>query len=197
MKLKIVKLEAHPHQRKPVRIVADGAIGSRGIFGGHIIPVLILDTSERPDIEEVIRVHSATLEAGDMICQWGELNEHKGFIALIIRFVRPIETMLILEFDIAKQGIFIEQALTGRGLYLQAGREGDRYIHDIARPKVLMEIPDTGFRQTWDSLFHKYLTKEYRARGLGRAEAKRASKAAIVELRRLTTIQMKDQGPQT
>ena len=64
-----------------------------------------------------------------------------------------VEAIVIIEFDIAKQGIFVEHSLSGKGLYIQSGRDGDRLLKDPHRPKVLLEIPNVGFRKDWDSLF--------------------------------------------
>lgn len=37
----------HPREAHPVKIVADGAISTVGLRGGRLLPVLLLDTSER------------------------------------------------------------------------------------------------------------------------------------------------------
>jgi hypothetical protein len=179
------------YESRPVRIVADAAVSSRGLAGGRLIPLVILDTSDRPDIDEFIRVHQ-TLGPGDVQTQWGQIPGHEGTTALYLRFVRPSELMIILEFDIVKQGILVEQALFGKGLYIQAGREGDRLRNDPDRPKVLLEIGDTGFGTIWDTIFQKHLAKWYRSQGLGRSESKRAARAAIDEMREFGRFRMRD-----
>ena len=50
-------LPVEPIARTPVPIVAEGAISSTTLGDGRLIPVLILDTSNRPDIDEFVRVH--------------------------------------------------------------------------------------------------------------------------------------------
>ena len=182
------------HERQPVRIVSDAAISIRGLFGGRLIPLLILDTTDRPDIDELVRVH-ASFQTGDAKSQWAELDGHAGYISLILKFVRPLETTVVIDFDIAKQGILVEQALTGMGLYIQAGRDGDRYSNDPNRSKVLLELPDTGFKNAWDDLFHKYLRKYFQESGLGRSDAKRAAQCAIQELRKFSSFRMRDLLP--
>ncbi len=160
-------------------------------MGGRLVPLIIIDTSERPDVEELIRVHQS-LGPGDIKIQWGQVLGHHGTAALFLKFLRPSELFLVLEFDIVKQGIIVEQALTGKGLYLQAGREGDRFIKDPHRPKILLEIGDTGFRKIWDAEFHKYLAKDFRARGLSRNESRHAARTTIEELRKLGSLRMRD-----
>src|SRR6266536_2220208 len=53
-----------------VPIVADGAMAGPVAEGANI-PLVILDTSKRPDIAEAIRVH-AYLPPGDVASSWGE-----------------------------------------------------------------------------------------------------------------------------
>jgi len=182
----------HPYEARPVRIVADAAVSSRGVLGGRLVPLLILDTSDRPDIEELIRVHQTSKNPGDVKIQWARLQGHEDSVALFVTFIRPSEATIVLEFEIVKQGILVEQALIGRAIYIQAGREGDRLIEDPNRPKVLFEIGDTGFTKDWDSMCHKHLARYFRSKGLGRAEAKRAARATIVERRKIGSFRMPD-----
>lgn len=192
MKPRKIELRVSPHEIQPVPIVADAAVSTRGALGGRLVPLVILDTSDRPDIDELIRIHQAATTPGDVKTQWAERDGRGGHIALILTFVRPSEAIVILEFDIAKQGILVEQILTAKGLYIQSGRIGDRLIKDLGRPKILLEVADTGFRKDWDRLFQKYLTKHFRAKGLGRSDAKQAALSAIAELRKLGSIRMRD-----
>lgn len=53
------------HEKRAVTIVADAGIAVDGIGGGRLIPLLILDTTDRPDLEELIRVHQH-LTPGDV-----------------------------------------------------------------------------------------------------------------------------------
>lgn len=78
-----------------------------------------------------------------------------------------------------------------KALYIQAGREGDRLKHDVNVPKVILEVPDTGFGKTvWEKTYFRYTTAKLRERGLSRVNAKRAAKEAISELRKLGTLRM-------
>jgi hypothetical protein len=162
--------------------VADAGISTRGIGGGRLIPLVILDTSDRPDIEEFIRVHQTAVNLGDCTAQWGQIEGHEGTVALFLMFIRPSEVTIILEFNIAKEGILVDQALFGKGLYIQAGREGDRLIKDPHRPKVLLHVGDTGFEKTWDALWPKHLEKHLRTKGLAKSDARRAARTAIEEM---------------
>jgi hypothetical protein len=182
---------SHEREKDALRIVADGAIGHPGVGEGRLIPLVILDTSSRPDLEEYIRVHQYG-GAGDVKCQWGQLIGHDNTVALVLSFIRPAELVAIVEFDLQRHhGVLVEQVLGTKALYIQTGREGDRLKHDVNLPKVILEVPETGFgRQFWDRIYCRYTTAKLRERGLNSADAKRAAKESIAELRKLGTVRM-------
>lgn len=173
------------HEGNPVRIVDDGALAARDVNDGRVNPVLILDTSDRPDIEEFIRAHESASNLGDFTMQWGQLEGHEGTVALFLTFIRPVEAVIILEFDITEEGIIVDQALLGRGLYLQAGREGDRFIDDVHRPKVMLNFGESDFQETWNKLWRKHVQKYLRTQGLTKSAARRATEEIIKETRKL------------
>jgi hypothetical protein len=182
---------SHEREKDALRIVADGAIAHPGVGEGRLIPLVILDTSSRPDLEEYIRVHQY-VRAGDVKSQWGQLIGHNNTVALVLWFSRPAELVAILEFELQRNhGVLVEQVLGSKALYIQAGREGDRLKHDVSLPKVILEVPDTGFgKKFWDKIYFQYTTAKMRERGMNRADAKRAAKESIKELRKLGTVRM-------
>ena len=177
-------------QQRRVPIVGDAAIAAARIGDGKLIPLVIIDTSERSDLDEVIRLH-AHLGPGDVKVQWGMPLEKTDKIILVLSFRNPIEAVAILEFDIVLQGILVDQILTARVFYLQSGRPGDRYITNPSAPRIFVEVPDTGVRGHWDKLFHKRVAKHMRAKGLGRQQAKSAAAQAIQEMRAVGRFRMK------
>src|SRR5947208_7934941 len=138
-----------PRERHPVRIVSDALVSTRGTYGGRMLLVLLLDTSDRPDIEELIRLHQSR-GPGDVNTHWGQVDRHEGTVALFLKFIRPIELFMVLEFDIAKHGFMVDQILIGQGLYIcKADGDDDRLMKNPDRPKVIVEVPDTGFAEPW------------------------------------------------
>src|SRR6266853_4244348 len=98
MKAKKTEIQVHhPREARPVRIVADAAVSVRGLHGGRLLPLLLLDTSDRPDIAELIRVHES-FGTGDVKVQWGQVQGHEGTVALFLTFIRPLELFMVLEF---------------------------------------------------------------------------------------------------
>jgi hypothetical protein len=180
----------HEREKDALRIVGDGAIAHASIGEGRLIPLVILDTSCRPDLEEHIRVHQY-IGPGDVNCQWGQVMGHENTVALILSFSRPSEVVAIVEFDLQRNhGILVEQILAAKALYIQAGREGDRLKHDVNLPKVILEVPELGFRRYWDKIHWRHATAKMRERGLSRAGAKRAAKQAIEEMRKIGAVRV-------
>jgi hypothetical protein len=177
-------------EARPVRIVWDAAIATTIIGDGRLIPLLIIDASERPDVSELVRIHKH-LPLGDVICQWGDLDAGDGKIDLFLRFERPVELVLILQFDVVRQGGLVDYILIAKAVYIQPGREGDRFVASMDNPRILVEIPDTGFQEEWNRMFHKHILLDLRRRGLSRKEAKLAATRFIEEWREFGRFRMK------
>lgn len=156
-----------------------------GVGEGRLVPLLILDGEQRPDIAEMIRIHEE-LSSGDFAAQWGRLPNRDGTISLILKFIRPAELNVILEFDIEKQGGIVDMIIRARALYLQAGKEGDRLMSTMQQPRILVEIGDLEFDKEWDKMLRKHIAKRLRKEGLGRTEAKRAVESFLQEWRRMS-----------
>lgn len=125
MKLSLRRYQLIPmnsaEEARVVPIVGDAAIATAGVGHGRLIPPVIVDTTNRPDLAEVIEAQ-AHLPAGDVIVQWGSLPKRRDHIALVLKFLRPTERAAVIQFDIAHQGILVEHILQLNGLYIQAGK---------------------------------------------------------------------------
>jgi hypothetical protein len=152
-----------------------------------MFPLVILDTTERPDIDAVIAAHDHG-PPGDVRVQWGRLPHREETVTLILTLLRPVEAVVMVEFDLNKNhGVIVEQILQNRGLYVQPGRPGDRLKDDPQRPKIIVEVADTGFKATWDRLFLAHTALMLRRRGMGRGEAKRAAKEVTGTIRKIAS----------
>lgn len=160
-------------ERRPVPIHDVGAIGIAGHLSGRIVPVIIADLNERPDIREVIRIHEHS-DPGDMKMQWG-LPEIPGIIRLILEFHRPVETLVLFDFSIVRFGVAVDAIFRNRMIYIQAGTALTKISDDPNAPKILCEIPSTGVEDQWDRMFKKALVKTFRLKGLSRSAAKNAT----------------------
>jgi hypothetical protein len=172
-----------------IPIVHDGAIAG-AIADGRLLPVLLIDTSERPDVRELLRVHEH-LGSGDVEFDWGLSLESKDDVILHLRFLRPMEVHVLLLFDVRHQAILVEGILSGGGIYLQDARPGDRLSTTLDAHRVLIELPDTGFRAVWDPHLLERTTALLRKRGIPRRSAPHAAAALIHDLKEMASFRVR------
>ena len=99
-------LVQHPAEAEPVPIVADASIARVDVGDGRMIPLLILDTSKRPDIEDMINAHRHMGGQGDVDVSWGRPNRFfdTGTVALLLTFTKPSRCLILLQLDIGQYG---------------------------------------------------------------------------------------------
>ncbi len=172
-----------------VPIANDAAVAGQ-VADGRNIPLVILDTTNRPDIDEMIRLH-AHVGQGEVRVQWGLGEDQPDDVLLLLDFARPVETKILLRFGMDERGGLVDMALSSRALYLRGGRPGDRVIHDIEHPRILIDLPDTGFRLVWEEVFLRQMTSHYaRETGLPRRKARELAREFLVRWRELGSFRM-------
>jgi len=81
----------HEWEGVPARIVSDAAVMTAGVADGKLVPLVIIDASERPDLEELVRVQQH-ITTGDVGVQWGRRKgaekEHCGVDPQILSTIR-------------------------------------------------------------------------------------------------------------
>lgn len=169
----------HPAEAVPVPIVSDPIMATKGIGQGSFIPVLILDTSERQDIETMVEAHRY-LGSGDVRCNWTIHKRPFGLDSprLILQITKPSKCVVIIEFDLAKsQGVLVDQILWAQGVYLQPGRPGDRIATAYNNLRILVEAPtNIAFQARFRLLHEKAIVRRLRKRGLNRQQSRRAAR---------------------
>jgi hypothetical protein len=172
-----------------IPVIADAAIAGP-IADGRMLPVLILDTSGRPDVDELIRVHRH-LGDGNVWSQWATSRDDNDQVALHLRFDRPMDVEMALTMSIRAQGVLVEMILSTRAAYLLAGRPGDRLITKLEAPRVLVEIAETGFRPHWNRLFFDVMNAEMARRlGVSRRKARGATETLIARAKEIANLQL-------
>ena len=170
-----------------VPIVGDAAMAGP-LADGRLIPVLILDTVNHFQLSELIRVHEH-VGPGDVGFQWG-MKKGLREAMLLLEFQRPMEIQIVLVFDIEKYASLVELMLTSRAVYLQAGSPGDRLLTTFEDPRLLLELPDIGFRPVWDAALLKRMTQVMRQAGLSRTAAKDGAITFIQQMRELAAFRL-------
>ena len=167
---------------QPVPIVESAAVALPTVADSRLITLLMLDTNGRQDLVEVIEAQRH-LPPGDVMTQWGQLAKRSNHVALILRFIRPTECEAIIEFDVIKNGVSIELILETKALQIQAGKAGDKIKNELHRPKMILEIPDTGFRSHWDKIHFNTIYKQVRSEGLNRTDARETARLHIEKVK--------------
>ncbi len=173
-----------------VPIIADAAIATSGVGEGRLIPLVIIDTSKHRHVEDLVNAHD-NLSPGDAETTWGWQAGSKDSILLIIDFKKPIETTINLKFNIIHQGGLVDLIMSSKALYLQPGRQGDRLRNTMDNPRILIEIPDTGFKCVWVDKWKKTTFRQLRNHGLSRTEARKGSQELIDQLRETFSFRFK------
>ena len=181
---------------EPVPIVADASIANVAIGDGRMIPLLILDTSKRPDIEDMVKAQHQMRGQGDLTASWGRPDTFfdTGIVILILTFEKPSRCLMLLQFDIEQYGGIVDNIIHSQGLYIQPGRPGDRVRTTRDNPRVLAGVPSREFQPEWNNMLGKAMRKVFQKKhGMSRAKAKLAAEKYIDQWRDLLSTRVK--GP--
>ena len=181
---------------EPVPIVADASIGNVAVGDGRMIPLLILDTSKRPDIEDMVKAEHHMRSQGDLTASWGRPDTFfdTGTVILILTFEKPSRCLILLQFDIEQYGGIVDNIILSQGLYIQPGRPGDRVRTTRDNPRILAEVPSREFQPEWNNILGKAMRKVLQKKhGMSRAKAKLATEKFIEQWRDLLSTRVK--GP--
>ena len=175
----------HDLEAFPVPIVADGAIATTAVMGRKLIPVLLLDTRTRPDIDNLIKTQKI-MNQGEVTRYWGRNpTKDKGPVTLLLRFTKPTVCTVLLHFDPCTQGGLLDQIIQAEAFYIMGAEPGERLGPNIDRAKILVEVSSCEFRDEWDRIWDDALRQDWRANGLSRNRAKQYSKEFRKEWRKL------------
>ena len=187
---RLTNIRVAPHERLPVEIVGDGLIGTGGVGHGRMLPVLILDTRERPDIIEYVKLHQSSAP-GDARFQWARFPDRPDSVCLIVSVERPMELRALIEFDLNRsQGVLVDQILDVKAACIQCGAPGDRLKDTLDRPRIVLEVPDLGYGSEWEKLYLKHLVNRLRANGMKSQEAKRVAQQVRAHMREVGDFRM-------
>lgn len=181
----------HSREAEAVPIVSDAVMLSVGVAEGRAIPVLLLDTSARPDIDDVVRAHEH-FGPGDAKTSWASAGLFdRRHLRLIVEFERPQRCVIILQFDISAQGGVVDQIVQSELMYLQPGRPGDRLKDTMDNARVTLEVPSEQFRPQWDAMWRREAARFFKRHGMSRREVSTAVDNLIAEWRTVWARRMK------
>jgi hypothetical protein len=181
-----MKVQRFPSDRV-VRATSSAAIANVDTAGGRLIPVVMVDASGHPEITELIRAHEHT-PAGDCVSQWATALGNSNQVRLRLKFERPVATEFLIEFELPKFGGAIDNILRARSMYLLEGALDSTFTSTEGRPRILIELPSTGFELAWQRIFRKSISNMFREEGQSRGASRMLADKFIVEWRSRTTF---------
>ena len=150
-------------ETRPARIVSEPGRAYMRPGDGKLVPVVALDTSDRPDIEALFGAYTPAT-VGDVVIQWGQRNgAPKGTVTLFIQFATPVTLLLILDFEIVRQGVLVDQILRTAELYLEGVNTKRAAATGWSRVRVV--VSDTKFGPIWEELLVEALAAQRIALG--------------------------------
>ena len=173
---------ANPEQ-SPLRVVSVASVASADVAQGRRVPLLILDTSCRPDFEQLVHAH-ADSGLGDLITQWLTVGDAllPSAAYLMCVFRSPAPCAVAVEFTLPECGRVLDFVLCVRGVWLQPGR-ADHHpaskFHD--RPSIFVEV-GADFA-AWEEVYPRLLALELQKMGHDREVAMQLAPQLIREER--------------
>lgn len=159
--------------RHMVDVAGDGLLARPDVANGAAVPVVILDGSDRPDLQKVIEAHQYDhLNDGDTEVVW--VGDPDKWIGLDIRFLQPVPTRAIVRLPMPKYAVVAHLALKSNALYIHIGgpssKFSDYYLREEENPEgikfvsepIFLSTPPGGFEKIWDDVCTKVLTKHFR-----------------------------------
>lgn len=173
-----------------VPIIDDGIIASQSVGEGRMIPVVIMDCSEMVELRDLIYAHEEIMP-GDVECSWATLLRDKSKVILLLKFTKPANLEVSLQFSIEKQSSIVDGILIANGLYLQPSESGLKVSEGLQKKKILVEIPEIGFSLKWEELYTEMLIKKFKKSGFSKSNATESAEKYKMKMRLLWSYQMK------
>lgn len=174
-------------QEQVIQATSSAAIANADTAGGRLIPVIMVDAIGHPEITELIRAHEHT-PAGDCKSQWATALGNSNVVRLQLEFERPVATEFLIEFELPKFAGAIDNILRAKSMYLLEGEENSTFTSTDGQPRILMELPATGFELVWQRIFRKSIAAMFREEGQSRARSKTLADRFIADWRSSTTF---------
>lgn len=175
---------AHPFESL-TPIVADGAMSFPFFGDGRLIPALVLDCDKNNAILNMFFLDETGSPPGDVKSTWARSKHNSDFVYLMLDFLRPVETQIVIPFELIKQGGLVDGIINSRGVYLQPKEVGLTVSAGVGKEQKLIEIPATATFPDWDSVYRNRMIKHFKSQGASKNEAQITFDAHICRLREL------------
>lgn len=157
-----------------VTVVSDSLIMQKNLANGRSIPLIIINTTGYPQINRAIDLHSGS-DQGEVTLTWGKTPDSK-YIVLVIESISPVEIKYTIAFELYEHYALLETILKTHLVYVQAGKQGDKLMHNFNEPKILIELPITNFEPEILRLTQKAKIKRFKNLKVKRKDLKNTIK---------------------
>jgi hypothetical protein len=164
-------------------IVEDGLMSSESLAEGRFIPVIVIDVQGNKEIEELIKLHN-NIVSGDVTMTWAKDFYSRKKIIFRLAFHKPMEVVFGIEFKLDSDYSIIDGMIESKGLALQTGKKGEKVSSKLEDPKILIEVPEMGFKEKWNEMLLSTVRKNIRKKGASKRESLVLAKNHIVEMRK-------------
>jgi len=165
-----------------LELLSDGLVTNRTLADGRAIPILLIDCSLRPDIEDLI-TSNEHITSDDVKIQWGKPSKSSDAVVLVLSFKRPSNCTAVIEFDTVKHGGTVDQIMRCEVVFFQSAEEGQRVASTLDKPKMVVEVPSKQALAAWNAHLFKALEADGIKKGMSKKEAKEHSRGVIKEWR--------------
>lgn len=168
----------HFDRSKVISVISDAGVAREGFGDGRMLPLVIVDTSNRPDVVELMNAHNNGAP-GDADSTWATLGDYPDHLALLLQFKKPFEIEALIPFELTQHGLTVDLAMRGKAMYLQAGKPGDRFYRNVEAPRIIIELGAELTTTEWEALWEKAIRNRLRVEGMSRSESRRLSPDVI------------------
>lgn len=181
------KIYLNENSLEPVDIVNVSMISSVGVADGKMLPVIFLDTTDRPDIDNFLENYEklSPIE-GDVSSVFGKKNHlDNSSIQMILQFTKPIRCDIIINFLLEKYAPALDSIVRNQGCYIQSAKNGKRMSTTMGEPRIILEILTGDFKDKWEDIYFKATVNKFKKKGVSRMKAKEMANQFIDEIRKM------------
>jgi hypothetical protein len=158
----------------PIYNIQENGLISNPSWGeGRLIPAVVLNGVKGIELQEFLKIHTASNEPGDATTQWAspltEFFNPKTWL-LSVKFTKPQQFTFYIEFILDQHPSLIDAIFQSRGLYITYGFPGDKISKRNTQDIVLMEVPDLDQDYKWNITLRKILKERYKKLKISKKE---------------------------
>lgn len=172
-----------------IPIVSNALIIQKNFAGGRPIPLVIIDTTEHPEVSRAIELHVGTNQ-GEVDFTWGRTKDSK-YVTLVVEAISPVELKYMIVFEPQLHCAVLDVILKTRLLYIQAGKNGDRISKKLDSPRILFELPITDFEPEIEKILDKEKVKRFKRMNVKKKDLQKVIKEFDAEWNSFTSKRFK------